>query len=188
MRLTEGVAQQLTWEDIAEHEPELREVLIPSMNGIVTLRELDAGEMLACHSAAMSGDPEDGLELDTQKLMFIQVAASLENPNLGLTVEDRIMQWEKVKSLPTRAFSLLSREVQSLSNINMERVVTLSKIIDSVPFLYAAFRVLAEKRGWLKDLDDVSVRELESWLAFYGTNDAKFRETMTRMLGQVQPQ
>lgn len=176
---------QLTWADLTtEHEPEIREVLLESLGGTVTIRELDAGEMMLCHTAAMSGVEED-LRIDNQKLNLIKIAASLENPSLGDTVADRIMRYQEVEKLPSRAFTILVREIEDLSNINLSRVATLSKMIDSVPFLYCVFRVLAEKNGWLKDLDGVTVRELEEWMAFYSNNDVRFREMLVRLMGDV---
>lgn len=153
--------------------------------GKVEFRELTAEELAFSYQSAFVTSSSGDVVFNPSLHDWVKVALSMENPSLGATMEDRVMAVETVSALPARVFQAMLAEVQTFSSVDMSRVEKLSKIIESVPVLYRVLEVLDKKGKLLKDLNGVTKRELELWMAFYRNQERVTEEQLEELEAKI---
>lgn len=149
----------VTLSDIAARRRQEKRVYIRSLGGDVVLQEFTAADALWVAT------------LDGPNTVKARIALMLKEPCLGVDREAKIVGMElliaggdKREPLTEPVLDELFHECQAFQQ---EATATATQQLQdaclSIPGVWKIMRVLAEKRGWLKDLDDVTESELTYW-------------------------
>lgn len=173
----------ISFESLCKSEPEHRIINIEGL-GLVEIRELNAGELIAVQIAALDTDPvTENVRFNLARHAMLQVAVALENPAIGATTDERILRVDTLRNIPARAYQRLAAEVEVLNNVDLGAVSRMTDILDAVPFLSLVMEVLAAKHGWLEDLDGKTKQEFILWSAFLRRQDRRSEEALARIIG-----
>lgn len=139
-------------------------VYIRSLDGHVVLHELMA------HDVVLLGEMDKA-----QQVVKARVCLTLKEPNLGMDLPSKLAALEQLLTeLPEGAWDEITSAVYNFQHeclvVPTER---LRQAIESVPELWKVLEVLDAKHGWFKDLEGVTLSEIERWLEFWNLQREK---------------